>query len=228
MYFFRTIIMNYIDSYKTGLRQDIFGVKRRKLERECYYILGHLEQDIRLIYSEIVWYKNQLLSNQLSQDIANKYKLHAQMLNACGDADLTAMAFYAGYIHLFNAKTDWEFRCAARRLFTILIESSNGIAKLLGKNSKDISLYLTEEEQQLFRDTAKSYNRFLSDYKNKLLDIRNQTEAHFEDDFISQVNLIWNISAKETYQICANYLYCLQSFTKISSMFLAASIRERN
>ena len=124
-----------------------------------------------------------------------------------GFINLVSMDIKTIQVGMYFAETEWHKRFYARQGCTIMYESSNDIFDLLGKDFKDLiskRMDITTSENEL-KNIRSQLNKFRQENSSYLQSIRNNTDAHKDQDILKQLEIISNINWSNIIKITLNF-----------------------
>ncbi len=158
------------------------------------------------------WEEEQKNTRADFQDEIELFKVVADFFRLNGRLIMIELDIQTAQKYLFNAKTEYEYRFFARRIYTLLYEAKQGLADKVSNMYKRIKNIVDDKYFEPYEREKKSFHDFLKDHQTELMEIRNKNEAHKKEEFESQVASIENMSVIKSMGIIqegAEHLYNL-------------------
>lgn len=172
------------------------------------------------------WEEEQNNTRADFQDEIELFKVVADFFRLNGRLIMIELDIQTAQKYLFNAKTEYEYRFFARRIYTLLYEAKQGLADKVSNMYKRIKNIVDDKYFEPYEREKKSFHDFLKDHQTELMEIRNKNEAHKKEEFESQVASIENMSVIKSMGIIqegAEHLYNLNC-----AFMSAAVVDEKN
>lgn len=177
-----------------------------------HFLIEQLESQI------LNWKRIQEEDNTV--DLSDKIKLLQLIVDFYrinGRLELMELDINTAYKNLFVAKTDYEYRFFARRIYTLLYESNKGLAVPVGQMIPKLIGVVDEKHLMPYKNAHKCLVAFLNSNDTVFKDVRNSNEAHKYKDFEIQLSSIENISVVKSISIIQESIALL---TNINATFL--------
>lgn len=119
------------------------------------------------------------------------------MLPVCYEYLLLGLDLLTAYRYLLKAETDWDYRFFARRIYTLMHETQ----PVLGRQKDTIEELkgLLPYDFTEFDKARNEFFRYIQDYSSTVFKpTRNTVEAHRDESIVNQLNIVHNMSVKES------------------------------
>lgn len=211
--------MKFIDSIKE-LKIHTWGnyCKKKKAIGVCDDMVENHLESIDLIRSAIenaekqigIWEKGQHddPTADYNDEIA-LFEVIVEFYRLNGRLALIEMDVNTAYKHLFKAKTDYEYRFFARRIYTLMYETDKGLAVPTGQLYKKLETKVDSTNLDPYKREHRNLTSFLKQHVNELKYIRNFNEAHKFKEFEEQVDSIESFSVAKSIEIIEEYCVLL-------------------
>lgn len=203
--------MNYVDTIGI-LKNNVWSDCRnsRTIAKNCDELIkkqlegiDHLRSAIEMANKQINTWEDEQNANpkanyqeqiELFRIIEKFYKVNGRL--ALIDTDINT-----AYKYLFKAKTEYEYRFFARRIYTLLYEADDGLVKPVGNLMPKLKSVIDKDRFEQYKREHKKFNAFLVNHHDELKKIRNTNEAHKGEDFEEQVLSIENLSVARSIEV---------------------------
>ena len=230
--------MKFTDSIKE-LKTHTWGnfCEKRKAIGACDELVENHLESIDLIRSTIedaekqikVWEKEQHDKPSVNYgDEIELFKVIAEFYRLNGRLALIEMDVNTAYKHLFKAKTEYEYRFFARRIYTLMYETDKGLAVPTGQLYKKLEANVESKSLDLYKKEHSSLTSFLKKHEEDLKYIRNFNEAHKFKEFEEQVESIENLSVAKSIEIIDEYFVLLTQLNFAFMVILGALSKKMN
>lgn len=203
--------MHYIDCYK-----DIYLYRRSKFFERCGLIkninklIKHEESHVdSLLYwmkdfdkQKKIWGKD---NYDRFRNIIDTYNLIIRIYNLSGRLSMINLDVYVAMKYMVCAKSDFECRFFARRIFTIIYETRNGYLGDLGNLISELKDLEFIQNIEKYKNLHKRMSRYISVNEKILKETRNTNEAHKDKDFEKQVDSIENFRIEKAFEIIMGF-----------------------
>ena len=203
--------MKFVDSIKDLKAHEWASHKSVKsLVSDCDGLIQSLVDSVDVVRSLIDDSEKQIEKWQLETaadptiDLTNEiaaFQLVVDFFRVNGRLALIELDINTAYKHLFLAKTEYEYRFFARRIYTLLYESSNGVVIPAGRMIPKLKGIVDEKHLKPYICAHKNMVIFLHAHENEFKEIRNTNEAHKGEDFKRQLDSIEKISVAQSIDI---------------------------
>ena len=129
------------------------------------------------------------------------FKVIADFFRLNGRLVLIELDINTARKYLVNAKTEYEFRFFARRIYTLLYEAKQGLADKVSNMYKRLQNIVDAKNFEVYEREKKNLHAFLNKHQAELMDVRNKNVAHKTEAFESQVESIENMSAIKSFLV---------------------------
>ena len=211
--------MKYIDELSDSHAEDLLN----DIPREQFpgSIQELLEQQMKFVDSirDIIQEteKNLAMVQESAKEgkIANpdeaieSIKLMQQFYEANGKLELILLDFFVAYKHLAMSETDWEFRYFARKIYTLMHETRQGLLAQMGKPFKEIEAIAEVNAYSAYKKEKKRLDKFFEENDETFKNIRNTSDAHKEASMEEQLACIEEISVEKSIWLINDYKYKL-------------------
>lgn len=230
--------MKYVDSFK-DLKVHVWNnfLNRRKIVKAGEELIrSHIEM-VDSISKNIEDVENQIREWQKLQTEDPKYDFHeeieifqliADFYRVNGRLVLIELDVNTAYKHIFLAKSDYEYRFFARRIYTLMYESDKGLVVPIGQMRKRIEEMVDADILKLYKDEHSKLCDFLNKHHDELKDIRNSNEAHKFRDFEVQLDSIKNLSVAKSMSLIQEYNVYLANLTMVFMVVQGALSKKLN
>lgn len=230
--------MNYADSFK-DLKIHVWNnfLNRRNLVKAAEELISSHIEMVDSISKNIEDIENQIQEWQKQQSEDPKYdfseeieifKLIADFYRVNGRLVLIELDVNTAYKHIFLAKSDYEYRFFARRIYTLMYESDKGLVVPIGQMRKRIEEKVDADILKLYKDEHSKLCGFLEKYHEELKDIRNSNEAHKFRDFEVQLESIKNLSVARSMSLIQEFNVYLANLTMVFMVVQGALSKKLN
>lgn len=217
--------MKYADSFK-DLKIHVWNnfLSRRKITKAGEELIRTHIDMVDSISVNIVDVENQIQEWQKLQSEAPKYDFHeeieifqliADFYRVNGRLVLIELDVNTAYKHIFLAKSDYEYRFFARRIYTLMYESNKGLVVPIGQMMKRLEEKVDAGILKLYKDEHKKLYDFLDKHHEELKDVRNSNEAHKFRDFEVQLESIKNLSVARSMSLIQEFNVYLANLTMV-------------
>lgn len=158
---------------------------------------------------------------EIFQLIADFYRVNGRLV-------LIELDVNTAYKHIFLAKSDYEYRFFARRIYTLMYESDKGLVVPLGQMRKRIEEKVDADILKLYKGEHSKLCGFLNDHHDELKDIRNYNEAHKFSDFEVQLESIKNLSVAKSMSLIQEFNVHLANLTMVFMVVQGALSKKLN
>ena len=128
------------------------------------------------------------------QDEIELFKIVADFFRLNGRLILIELDIITAQKYLLDAKTEYEYRFFARRIYTLLYEAKQGLADKVSNMYPRLKNIVDEKHFEPYEREKKNFHAFLKEHQTELTEIRNKNEAHKTECFESQGASIENMS----------------------------------
>lgn len=208
-------IMHYIDCYKKIYLYSNRGFfQRLKLIKNINKLIKHEESNVDFWR---YWIKDFEKQKKIWEDdndgsyseVLNTYSLIISVYKLAGRLSMINLDVLIAMKYLVYAKSDFECRFFARRIFTLIYETRKGYLSDLGLLIRNINDLDYIQNLHAYKDIHKNLSRYISEHENILKDTRNTNEAHKDKDFEKQVASIEYFNIEKAFEIIIEYYYLL-------------------
>lgn len=231
--------MQYVDSIEQ-LQLNLWNnrLKKKEVITLCDQIISKLQNTVDIIQDAIVdskakiqeWKNRQLLEPGADyQKRIEVFSTIAEYYDLNGRLTLLELDVETAYKYIFVAKTEYEYRFFARRLYTLMHVAEEGLVKptgtLLPKLEKIVDIRYLES----YKNCHSALSKFISNNDKELKTVRNSNEAHKKDKFEIQLGTIENISVAKSIQLIQEFtvlIYNLNASFLIMHGALSASLNK--
>ncbi len=208
-----------IDELKLHLWSSYFT--KKKSIRACNQLIKQYVSSVDLIRSLIddaeaqikKWEEIQKKNPKLNFDKEiNLFKIIADFFRLNGRLITIELDVKTAYKYLLNAKSEYEYRFFARRIYTLLYESNRGLGEPVGSMYSKLENIVDEKYFNPYKCAKKDLFAFFYKHKDEFQDVRNKNEAHKYADFEEQLASIENLSVAKSIELIQEgdvYLYNL-------------------
>lgn len=198
--------MKYVDSVKDlGLYVWNNFLKRREVTKACNQLIKHHEQSIDFLRTviedtekQVKWWEDEMKKNPAANyaNAIDVFKVMADFYRLNGRLALIELDVNTAYKNIFKAKTEYEYRFFARRIYTLMYEAEKGLAIPTGQMYPELSKIVDAHNFDPYKKQHKALTAFLKSHKDEFEHVRNSNEAHKFRDFEIQLESIENFSVK--------------------------------
>jgi hypothetical protein len=224
--------MKFIDSIQE-LKTHTWGnyCKKRKAIGACDDLVKNHLESIDLFRSAIDDVEKQIKAWEEGQrnnsaadyhDQIDLFKVVVDFYRLNGRLALIEMDVNTAYKHLFKAKTDYEYRFFARRIYTLMYETDKGLAMPTGQLYKKLEANVESKNLDPYKKEHSEMTSFLKQHEDELKYIRNFNEAHKFKEFEEQVNSIESLSVAKSIEIIEEYFVLLTQLNIAFMVILGA------
>ena len=217
--------MKYADSFK-DLKIHVWNnfLSRRKIAKACEELISSHVEMVDAISENIKNVENQICEWQKIQEEDPKYdfneeievfQLIADFYRVNGRLVLIELDVKTAYKHIFLAKSDYEYRFFARRIYTLMYESDKGLVGPIGQMVKRLEEKVDDRILKIYQDEHSKLCDFLNKHHEELKDIRNSNEAHKFSDFEVQLESIKNLSVAGSMSLIQEFNVYLANLTMV-------------
>lgn len=203
--------MNFVDTIGI-LKNNVWSDcrERRTIAKNCDELIKSQLDGIDILRSAIEETEKQIKAWEDEQNANPKanyqnqialFRVIEEFYKVNGRLALIEIDINTAYKYLFNAKTDYEYRFFARRIYTLLYEADDGLVKPVGSLVPKLKSVIDNERFELYKREHKNFNAFLLAHHDELKKIRNTNEAHKGEDFEKQVSSIEKISVARSIEV---------------------------
>ena len=230
--------MTFADSCE-DLGIDVWNnfLSRRKIAKACEELIRSHVEMVDAISENIENVENQICKWQKIQEEDSKYdfneeieifQLIADFYRVNGRLVLIELDVNTAYKHIFLAKSDYEYRFFARRIYTLMYESDKGLVVPIGQMVKRLEEKVDAGILKLYKDEHSKLCGFLNEHHDELKDIRNSNEAHKFSDFEVQLESIKNLSVAKSMSLIQEFNVHLANLTMVFMVVQGALSKKLN
>lgn len=217
--------MKFIDSIKV-LRLHVWSncFKIKKTIKACDELISSHMDMLEAIRSNIessekqikVWKDLQVKdpSKDFNEEI-ELFQLIADFYRVNGRLVLLELDVNTAYKYIYKAKTEYEYRFFARRIYTLIYEASKGLVIPAGQLYKRLIEKVDESSLEPYKNEHSKLNKFLIDHQEELKEIRNSNEAHKFRDFEEQLESIEKLSVVRSIELIQEFNVYLANLTMV-------------
>jgi len=143
------------------------------------------------------------------------FRLIAEFYRVNGRLVLLELDVNTAYKHIFLAKTEYEYRFFARRIYTLMYESNKGLVIPAGQVFKRLVGMVDAESLEPYKNEHSKLSKFLKEHEDELKEVRNSNEAHKFKDFEVQLESIENLSAARSIELIQEFNMYLANLTMV-------------
>lgn len=203
--------MKFVDTIseiKRNCWSDYF--KKKGIAKVCDQLIEqHVEtvDMLRLFIADTekqisAWEEEQAKNTKANfHDEIDLFKVIADFFRLNGRLILIELDINTARKYLFKAKTEYEYRFFARRIYTLLYEAKQGLADKVSNMYKGLQNIVDAKNFEVYEREKRNLHAFLDEHKAELMDVRNKNEAHKTEAFDSQVESIENMSVTKSFGI---------------------------
>lgn len=203
--------MKFVDTIseiKRSCWSDYF--KKKKVVKACNQLIGqHVEtvDMLRLFIADTekqisAWEEEQNKNPKSNfQNEIELFKVIADFFRLNGRLILIELDINTARKYLVKANTEYEYRFFARRIYTLLYETKQGLADKVSNMYRRLQDIVDDKSFGIYEREKKNLHAFLDEHKAELMDVRNKNEAHKTENFESQVESIENMSVTKSFLI---------------------------
>lgn len=216
--------MKYVDKIDDIMSREWANHRNTNiLVEECDKLIKNHEEGIDVVRSLIedstkqikVWETEQArdASKNYQQEI-EAFALIVEFFQVNGRLGLIEMDINTAYKNLFTAKSEYEYRFYARRIYTLLYETRKGLVIPAGNMIPRLVGIVDDKHLKPYKDAHKNLVQFLNAHDMEFKDIRNTNEAHKFKDYELQVASIEGLSVAGSIEVIqeANVLLAQMNF----------------
>ena len=212
-------------------------LSRRKIAKACEELIRSHVEMVDAISENIENVENQICKWQKIQEEDSKYdfneeieifQLIADFYRVNGRLVLIELDVNTAYKHIFLAKSDYEYRFFARRIYTLMYESDKGLVVPIGQMVKRLEEKVDAGILKLYKDEHSKLCGFLNEHHDELKDIRNSNEAHKFSDFEVQLESIKNLSVAKSMSLIQEFNVHLANLTMVFMVVQGALSKKLN
>lgn len=215
--------MIFVDSIE-DLKIHVWSnyLKKRKTTKACEkLIISHMDMvdairlNIESSEKQIkVWQELQVKdpSKDFNEEI-ELFQLIADFYRVNGRLVLLELDVNTAFKFIFKAKTEYEYRFFARRIYTLMYEANKGLVIPAGQLYKRLMEKVDENSLEPYKKEHSKLNKFLVDHQEELKEIRNTNEAHKFKDFEEQLESIEKLSVVRSIELIQEFNVYLANLT---------------
>lgn len=217
--------MKFVDSIE-DLKIHVWSnfFKKRKTTKACEeLIISHMHM-VDAIRSNIessekqikVWQDLQVKdpSKDFNEEI-ELFQLIADFYRVNGRLVLLELDVNTAFKFIFKAKTEYEYRFFARRIYTLMYESNKGLVIPAGQLYKRLMEKVDVRSLEPYKKEHSKLNKFLIDHQEELKEIRNSNEAHKFREFEEQLESIEKLSVVRSIELIQEFNVYLANLTMV-------------
>lgn len=117
--------------------------------------------------------------------------------------------------YLMLAKTDWDYRFFARRIYTLMYEtgcSQDCLLKIVNKPLNDVKRFGNQAAFENVVKCRKELTKFMQRNQSVIYEVRKNNEAHKSEDTDKQFAAVERLSVKESRELIDEYQRYMASF----------------
>lgn len=203
--------MNFVDTISV-LKNSVWSDcrDRRTIAKNCDRLIKNQLEGLDILQSAIEETNNQIKVWEDEQNVNPKanyqnqivlFRIIEEFYKVNGRLALIEIDINTAYKYLFTAKTDYEYRFFARRIYTLLYEADDGLVKPVGGLMPKLKSVIDNDRFEQYKKEHKKFNAFLVRHHGELKKTRNTNEAHKGEDFKEQVLSIENLSVAHSIEV---------------------------
>lgn len=192
--------MTYVDSIKLlGSHSWNNSINKREAINGCNELIKSHQESITLLKESIdesekqieIWKKKQFADPVVSfYDEIELVKIIVDFYRLNGRLSLIELDVNTAFKYIFLANTDYEYRFFARRIYTIMYETSKGLAIPMGQMYTKLLGLVEDKDIDLYKNNHGRLVHFLNSHADEFKEVRNANEAHKFKDFETQLESI--------------------------------------
>jgi hypothetical protein len=215
--------MNFVDSIE-DLKLHVWSncFKITKTIKACNELIASHMEMVSAIRLNIESSEKQIKVWQdlMVQDLSTDYKEEIEVFQLIvdfyrvnGRLILLELDVNTAFKYIFKAKTEYEFRFFARRIYTLMYEANKGLVIPAGQLYKKLIGKVDVGSLELYKKEHSKLNKFLIDHQEELKEIRNSNEAHKFRDFEEQLESIEKLSVVRSIELIQEFNVYLANLT---------------
>lgn len=217
--------MVFVDSFE-DLNLHVWNksITKRKLSKSVDKLLASHQDMVDVISKCIEDVENQINTWEKLQieDSTKDYKdeieifqLIADFYKVNGRLVMIELDVNTAYKHIFLAKSDYEYRFFARRIYTLMYESNKGLIVPIGQIVKRLETKVDDRVIELYKKEHRKLVKFFTENEDEFKDIRNSNEAHKFKDYDVQLKSILNLSVSKSINLIQVFNVYLANMTMV-------------
>lgn len=226
--------MTYIDSISMLKLHHGWGgnfLQRSKVKHSCNELIKNHENLINLIKKLIQEIEIQLDKWEHLQEENCKIddnedikilRTLVSFLKVNGRLTLISLDISTAYKFIISSTSDYEYRFFARRIYTLLYETRNGLIKHVGKITPLLTDIIDQQSLTIYKREHSEFSKFLNQYNEELKYIRNTNEAHKGEEFEAQVYSIEQLSVVDSFNLIQEGSILLANMNSAFSLIMAS------